>query len=464
MPAELVKIISVKKETEPSVSEANYREKLLREATEIVGVLGESAVSLNDVAARAGISLAEANRYFSSTEDLLFTLGKLMVDRLEEYNIAILSKLPEDVSDKEYMRAIYWSYFMHAVENNEEFACLISQAAAKVPEESMVHEITYFGNCAATERMFEHTATTLTNMGEDVTKEFVEAQTIVFWTAAHGVTQLTLTGLFRLLTPAIRKQVFNSCFEMMYRGMLVNVEANRSGEFGKAPNFTLKAIDEIRAHRTIRKAPEDMNETDMILQAATQQVAMFGVKALDIVEVANRAGVSTEKALVLYNSTDELRAALEDHLNELACEYLLLSERAYGKPREQLTGREKVHAYGAGYFMLSHDERESFVALGRISSGSIVPISFETPSEDGVIPMRAAYSVFVSAVQQAMSEEGGPEDPWLLFMNSAVIWAAMHGFSDLTAKGMICNFPDRWKYQMSEIMVNTIMQGVNFTK
>lgn len=439
-------------------AERSARDTIIQEATLIVGRFGEGALNLNEIATAAGVDLDDARELFGDTMGLRQILGQYHVDELEKFNLQSLEKLAPDASKAEFMKAVFKSYFDHAMANSRDFDCLISQAAS-TPEEAAGAENLYFGNCAATERMFDCTNDALQDLGYEGDAKFVEGQTIVFWTGTHGVTQLGLKGLLRFQPPAARNRIWDASFESLYRGMLANLERYNNGDYDYDISTVRPIVDHIRRHRTQLEPPRADDIRGRVIEGAKDYVSIFGVESLTTEEAAHIANVPLDSALRAFANSEELREMLVERLNDIAVEHMDLAVEALGKG-DEVTPEERMRAYGIGYFVLGQDDISAFVSLSRSSTSSIVPASFEDNGEDGVQRMSPSYAKFLEAIRGCFIAHDFGQDPWKLYLSGTVVWSAMHGFADLCAKGMICNFPEEWKLLMLQVMEDTIINGV----
>lgn len=439
-------------------AERTARDVIIQEATLIVGRFGEEALNLDEIATAAGVDLGEAREVFGDTLGLRQVLGQYHVDELEKFNLQSLGKLAPDASKAEFMKAVFKSYFDHAMANSRDFDCLISQAA-NTPREAAEAEDLYFGKRAATERMFDCTNDVLQDLGYEGDAKFVEAQTIVFWTGTHGVTQLGLKGLLRFQPSAARNRIWDASFESLYRGMLANLERYNNGDYDYDHSTVRSVVDHIRRHRTQLEPPRADDIRGRVIEGAKDYVSIFGVESLTTEEAAHIANVPLDSALRAFANSEELREKLIERLNDIAVEHMDLAVEALGKG-DEVTPEERMRAYGIGYFVLGQDDIHAFVSLSRSSTSSIVPVSFEDNGQDGVLLMSPSYAKFLDAIRACFVAQGFEQNAWNLYLSGTVVWSAMHGLADLCAKGMICNFPQEWKLLMVQVMEDTIISGV----
>lgn len=268
-----------------------------------------------------------------------------------------------------------------------------------------------------------------------------------FWGIAH----LNTFGIARHLLPAGKRQLCSSMVGHLYA---CTRDVVRTGvvccpepcDFAEPSRYIVPP-----ALSLPQESPEDIRYA---LYRSAAEIVWEGGE-LSMPAVAERIGLRSNDFLPYVDVDRPLRNQVEEFLN--AEFYRIFREQAAAMPQDS-----PPYLFGAmpgvAYASIAVIDPLAFQVLSRISTGSIVPIKFDT--EMGDLEMGDALRALFSIVEKNIEIGGGPKDPWTLFESTVSLWAVVHGLAMLMSAGALSELPGPQRFALIKSAVDISSAGL----
>ncbi len=353
------------------------RQLLIDQSGRVIAKAGIDEVRLREVADQVDVPFAEAQALFASEAELVEATKDSLNEALTSIVDLHLERLPENATALDKLRATGLAYFSFAVEDPASFAAFTAVHATPrlhLSAEDFAHRGGRAEACPIMRIPYELSEEAIKESGGpalDAQGALLSALSIFSY--LHGITQLAAEGILRYLSPAAKKQTFSAVMDTLsvglfpfFRGERIE-RTNPYGLVGEQPE-TL-----VRKAKDFPRATEE-EQRSALLRGAVAEVLDRGVAGLHIGGAANRAGLSIQEAEHLIESDQELASYLERYLDKVNYEFIY---RQVSVLPEGSSALSKIKATGYGYVSYALHDPQGFDALIKISSGPIVPTSFE---------------------------------------------------------------------------------------
>lgn len=459
----MITSVGVDKGNQPS------RQLLIEQAGRVIAKAGTSAVHLREVADQVDVPFAEAREHFASDEQLVEATTESLNDALTSAVDLHLADLPEDATAIDRLRAASLAYFSFAVEDPTAFAAFSAAQSVAKPRlyaEDFAAVDGATDPCPIMELLFELTGDAMTEAGGSPDPQEVMLSALAVFSHLHGVTQLAAEGILRYLSPAAKRQTFSGVMDTLSVGLSPFFKGERvekaepRGLNGEQPEpIVHKAVD-------FPRGTEEETRT-ALLRGAIEEVLDHGVTGLHLGGAATRADLTVQEAEHLVESDQELASYLERYLDKI--NYDFIAGQVSTVPQDA-GAISMIRATGYGYVSHALADPMGFDALIKISSGPIVPMSFEDdflPNAGKDVEVQRDFSEFgqafgfiMSLVRQAIDEVDGPRTPWVLYTLVISVWAGAHGLAMLSTKGPLRDYETDYIFKVLTHYMDIELGGV----
>ncbi|WP_141744805.1 MULTISPECIES: TetR-like C-terminal domain-containing protein [Corynebacterium] len=450
----------MKTSVDACLASGSPRQCMLDLAVRVIARAGRDAVAVCTVAEQTDVEVKEAKKLFASDEQLADEakayLDKLVIHYLDEQE----KYLSPDATALDRMRAMATGFFEFAQKHPVYFdAFTFTQAAPSLHS----YELSFDDYLQRSGK--RPTLDVLLNIARDCIEEaggprdadLVRIQAVSLLVGVHGISHLCTTGVLRHLSPTAKKQTFNACLDYLSAGLAVGFAHGAiPPQDPVAMGGSLPADKRIRAKDLPRG--NDGEVVRALLRGAVEDIVDSGLSNMHLGTAAERAGIDFDRATHLIEGDQKLLSLLEKHIDAIAHEHLREQMRYAGG---KSLGFSTMKACAFGYLGFAHHDPVGFLGLTMITSGSIVPASFERKDLiNSRFEMGETFGYFMTIARDALDEAGGPRTPWALYTMVMSMWSTIHGFAHLTTFGALRDQPREFLFDLASRIFDIELVGI----
>lgn len=275
-----------------------------------------------------------------------------------------------------------------------------------------------------------------------------------FYSGIIGYCHLASFGIFRMLSKPAKRQTFSVAMDTALAGLTSYVERGTGVALTPTQPVGLPEPTTLVAATMPRETREE--KVKAILRGAVEVALRHGVPSITVAASAQQAGISPQEAGSLFDGDERLVKQLEDSLDER--DQTFIGTQVFAQPGGTLA-INYIKAIGLGYLGFARHDPASFEVLIEISSGAIVPTSFDENSFEGN-EMGKAFGVLMDFTRMSIEEGDGERSPWVLYTQVVAMWSIAHGFGMLTALGSLSSLSFEDKVTLMNPMLDIAGLGM----
>lgn len=424
---------------------------------------GEEHITLERVAAKAGMPVHAVQAMFESDEALVSTIGDYLKERKARYIVMATSAASaQGVSAMQRLISLADGYFAYFEEEPELYHYVFERYGGLTDEElALAREGKKSGNQSLDILMGAITDFALecgAEIGVTTSYSCIAGQAVNVWSTVHGMGHLSLQGVLRHQHKVVRRYTFSTVLHTTL-GAVADFFA-KDGQI-RVPDSYDKLLELAMSQAESRLDYTDIdfntNDDDELLRKAVFEAAIDivgeeGSEALELSKVAQRLGVTEARVARAAENEFVLRETLETGTDqEIAAGVRALIDSL----PEGNTAVDRLRVFGVGYFLYAVSDPTRYNALIMMASGSVVPSGESVQHEE----MSASYRVYTELACEAMKEAGIELTDYQVYIRSIIAWAGASGIAHLTALGDLkyVSFETKWRLfrQVSEVVIAT---------
>lgn len=396
---------------------------IVRQAMRITAHLGEAQLSLERAATYAGVDYAAAQAIFGDTPGLIDELNGHLNSRLRKRCAEEDAHLAEAAGAVERLRAYMNAYFRFGQEDPASFAAFIAlrwDGEPAIEFEESPNQADWQWSYA---EMLRRTRAVLVEYGAPRSVNLLNRYALTALAVVHGASHMCVFGAARHLTPAGRRHTMARVFDVFITGLEYELEGHPQRAFEP---FNLEPTQAYSAVPPARQLPRgtDQEKIVALYRGGIELLAASTTFNVSIAAAAEQAGLDLAEARRLVDGDNRFDAQIERFLDH---QCRAATEKFLRNLQPEATPINRIKALGIGYLGLALSDPAGFLALGCVSSGSIIPSTFDLDGRAERLGPTLRF--LVEEVREVMQDSSESGNTWALYTYSMALWCAAHGMA-----------------------------------
>lgn len=432
----------------------SVRRQLLEQAVRTVSIAGESALNVDEVATLAEVDASEARTMYPDSDALAIGVREFVTDRFLYFVEQELEKLPPASPALDKIQAVAHGYYAFSQSEEHNYGAYINMGASGVYH-GFDTDFTQDMDRPSYNLVMQLTREAIIEAGGPKDGWLLLTAAAALWATMHGYCHLATNGVARFLNDAPRKQTMHTVIRTIIAGVTPALSQGLSRSM--TPINYVGPVD-FEAPPRAKDMPResDADKRKAIWRGAVEQAAEGGLPSVTLARAAERAGFERSEATRLLDGTDKLLKTLEEHLDE--ADQSMIGAQVF-MVKENSCALSYLKAIGYGYVGYALSDPDAFKTLIAVSSGAIVPASFEINNFE-TSDMGQAFTFLMEITRKTIEEGDGPRSAWDLFTQVFALWSTAHGLAHLYSAGALHHLDNREKFLLLGPSLDLIAQGM----